>query len=96
MEQRDTVDAYMSRLTTLAQDADHIQRFYLFVDDEHLYDMEYELSNSAESQDFSRTLLAQYSAWKDDMGPDKWREVIAHNHSLNGANRNALVDELED
>lgn len=96
MDGQYTVEAYMGRLADLAQDADHIQRFYLFIDDEQLYDMEYELSNSNASKDFYRTLLARYQVWKDEMGPDKWREVIARNHNLNGANRNALVDELED
>jgi hypothetical protein len=93
---QDMIDAYMSRLRDLAGDCNYIQRFYLFLTDEQLYDLEYELSNSDQADTFYDRLLEQYRAWRYEMGSERWAEVEAHNDALDGANRNWALDHIED
>lgn len=90
----DLIDEYLTRLRDLAGSRDHIDRFYLFMEDDRLADLEYELSSSDQSDAFYNRLLEQYRAWKDAMTPEQWAEVVAHNDSLNGANQNALIYEI--
>lgn len=88
------IDAYLTRLRDLAGQAGEIERFYLFMTDETLRDMEDELADSDQRSEFHDRLLEQYAAWKDALGPERWAEVEAHNDRLDGANRNWLLDEL--
>lgn len=89
-----TIDEYLSRLRDLAGGTNHIDRFYLFMNDDHLRNLEDELANSDQAETFYDRLLEQYRAWKDALTPDQWNEVVTYNDSLNGANQNALLDEL--
>lgn len=88
------IDAYMTRLRDLADRADHIERFYLFMTDEQLYDLEYELSNSVAAKAFYDRLLDQYRAWRAEMGEAQWQDILVQNNALNGANRNWALEEL--
>ncbi len=89
-----TIDEYLGRLLDLAGDVNHIERFYLFMDDDRLRDIEDELADSDQAEAFYDRLLEQYRAWKNAMTPEQWNEVVAYNDALNGANQNALLDEL--
>lgn len=92
---QDMVAAYLHRLRELARATNHIDRFYLFMTDDRLADMEEVLADSNEANSFYAALICQYRDWSREMGKDKWQEVLAHNDALNGANRNALLDEIE-
>lgn len=89
-----TIDDYMLRLRDLAGSRDHIDRFYLFMEDDQLVDLEYDLANGDQAGAFYDALLEQYRAWKNAMRPEEWAEVVAHNNLMNGANQNALIDEI--
>lgn len=91
----DLVDSYLMRLRDLALNANHIERYYLFMTDERLYYWENALSNSEHSAVFYGRLLDQYRSWRETMGADRWAEVTAYNDSLNGANRNWMLEELD-
>ena len=88
------INDYMRRLRSLAATTDHIQRFYLFMNDDQLADMEFELAESDNARAFYDAVLEEYRVWKREMGTEIWQEVEANNDSLNGANRNWLLDEL--
>lgn len=90
----DQIDEYLTRLQELAHARSHVDRFYLFMGDDRLADLEYELANSDRADAFYNRLLDLYRAWKAEMSPAQWAEVVAHNDALNGANQNALIDEL--
>lgn len=93
MQRTVTPQDYIDRLNELAAGTNHIDRFYLFLEDD-LYEMESELADSEQSREFYDLLLGQFRKWRDEMGEDAWSEVEQHNDSLNGANRNWLLDEL--
>lgn len=84
---------YIDRLNHLATGTNHIARFYLFQEGD-LYEMESEFADSEQRGEFYDLLLDQYRTWRDEMGEKVWNEVISYNDSLNGANRNWLLDEL--
>lgn len=88
-----SIDSYLTRLRQLSEESDDVQRFFLFLDGE-LYEIESELADSEQAGEFYDALTDQYRAWRDEMGEERWQEVLAYNDSLNGANRNWMLDEI--
>ena len=66
----------------------------MFLGDEQLYDLEYELSNSDHARQFMETLMDQYRQWKSEVGPEKWGEQELYprrvGHGLTGAGLRAI------
>lgn len=89
------IHEYLDRLERLAMDTDEIGRFYLFLSDDTLYELEQQLSDSDSRDFFYSELLDLYGNWRRDMGEEKWEALINHNESLNGANQNHILYEVE-
>jgi hypothetical protein len=73
-----SIDDYVTRLRDRGEAPGHVQRFYVFYD-EDLMEIEQELCDAAQSEEFYAAVEAVYREWMREMGEEKWREVEAYN-----------------
>jgi hypothetical protein len=73
-------------------------RFYLYLDDERAWEIEETGSSlpDAGADAYNRALVSLYADWRREMGEERWHELLAYNHSLNGANYNGLLPEMDE
>lgn len=73
------------------QATDTRSRFWLFINDDEIYEREEEVANSDHAAVFYDALIALYRQWLGNMTDAERADVFAYNDSLNGANQNGLL-----
>ena len=90
-----TVERYMATLRERAATAGPIEKFYLGMFDETLYEMEQQLDGEGKNRElYDEGIIPEYRRWLAALTDEERRQLIEHNNAQNSANQNWLVEDL--
>ncbi len=89
-----TVDDYMTILREKAAGVDFIEKFYLGMFDDPLYEMEATLDAEGKNGELYEAITAEYRRWLAELTDEQRRRLAEHNKGQNSANKNWLLGEL--
>lgn len=89
-----TVDGYMTILREEAAGIDFIEKFYLGMFDNPLYEMEATLDAEGKNGELYEAITAEYRRWLAELTDEQRQRLAKHNRDQNSANKNWLLEEL--
>lgn len=88
---------YMERLDELSLKVGPVVRFYQYMIDDELYDLEQKIEMIDGSSGVAAAMLGEkYRGWVRDMSLFDRMVLVEYNNSTNSANRNGFLEEVID